>query len=78
VLATALVTIIAPADAIRLRYPSFEKLYEKVVGFLMRESERVSTQFLPLRFFFDISAEIYKRSHLVYLGRFVCSNMLSA
>lgn len=43
VLATALVTVIAPADAIRLRYPAFERLYEKFVGFLMRESERVSS-----------------------------------
>jgi len=43
VLATALVTVIAPADAIRLRYPAFERLYEKLVGFLMRESERKST-----------------------------------
>jgi diacylglycerol kinase (CTP) len=32
--------IIVPADIIRLRYPAFERLYERVVGFLMRESEK--------------------------------------
>jgi len=43
VIATALVTVIAPADIIRLHSPWFERYYEKVVGFLMRESERHST-----------------------------------
>ncbi|KAF9269535.1 hypothetical protein L218DRAFT_915725 [Marasmius fiardii PR-910] len=42
VLWTAL-SVIAPADFIRLRFPRFERLYEKCVGFLMRESEKKST-----------------------------------
>lgn len=33
--------VIAPADYFRLRYPAFERFYERGVGFLMRESERV-------------------------------------
>ena len=33
--------IIAPADFLRLRYPAFERLYERCLGFLMRESEKV-------------------------------------
>lgn len=39
-LSTALAVII-PADFIRLRYPTFAKTYEKFLGFLMRESEKV-------------------------------------
>jgi hypothetical protein len=37
--------VIAPLDFVRLRYPKFEKLYEKVVGFLMRESEKVKFEY---------------------------------
>jgi diacylglycerol kinase (CTP) len=56
VLATVLVTVIVPADAIRLHYPQFERLYEKCVGFLMRESERVrSASLSPLFMEFFIS-----------------------
>ncbi len=33
--------IIVPADVLRLRWPAFEKLYERVLGFLMRDSEKV-------------------------------------
>ncbi len=33
--------VIVPADVLRLNYPPFERAYEKVVGFLMRESEKV-------------------------------------
>jgi len=40
VLSSALL-IIVPADILRLNYPSFERSYEKVLGFLMRESEKV-------------------------------------
>jgi|SRR5712671_1413173 len=40
VLSSALL-IIVPGDIIRLNYPSFERNYEKVLGFLMRESEKV-------------------------------------
>ncbi|EKM74635.1 hypothetical protein AGABI1DRAFT_116813 [Agaricus bisporus var. burnettii JB137-S8] len=35
--------IIVPADAFRLRWPTFERLYERLLGFLMRESEKKST-----------------------------------
>jgi len=35
--------IIVPADILRLNYPPFERAYEKVVGFLMRESEKKHT-----------------------------------
>lgn len=35
--------IIVPADYFRLRYPRFERLYERCLGFLMRESERHQT-----------------------------------
>lgn len=33
--------IIVPADLLRLNYPPFEALYERLLGFLMRESEKV-------------------------------------
>lgn len=35
--------IIAPADVLRLRYPAFERLYERCLGSLMRESEKHTT-----------------------------------
>ncbi|KAJ8455332.1 hypothetical protein ONZ45_g18975 [Pleurotus djamor] len=34
--------IILPADFIRLRWPAFERTYERCLGFLMRESEKKS------------------------------------
>lgn len=40
VLSTALVVIV-PADLLRLNVPQFERVYEKFLGFLMRESEKV-------------------------------------
>lgn len=42
VLWTAL-SIIAPADYLRLTYPSFARVYERWLGFLMRESEKVQS-----------------------------------
>ncbi|KAF8653635.1 hypothetical protein AX16_003787 [Volvariella volvacea WC 439] len=42
VLWTALLVIV-PADILRLSYPPFERLYERVLGFLMRESEKKTT-----------------------------------
>jgi hypothetical protein len=45
VIGTALVTVIAPTEIIRLRSPHFEKLYERHGGFLMRESEKVGSMF---------------------------------
>ena len=42
--------IIVPADILRLNYPPFERSYERVVGFLMRESEKVR-KFSPPFFF---------------------------
>ncbi|KAF9443333.1 hypothetical protein P691DRAFT_738019 [Macrolepiota fuliginosa MF-IS2] len=35
--------IIVPADVLRLRSPRFERIYERFLGFLMRESEKTST-----------------------------------
>ncbi|KAL0071163.1 hypothetical protein AAF712_001723 [Marasmius tenuissimus] len=35
--------VIAPADFLRLRFPQFERVYEKCLGFLMRESEKHTT-----------------------------------
>lgn len=37
--------VIYPADLLRFRYPSFAKLYEKILGFLMRDSEKVMILF---------------------------------
>ncbi|OCH87579.1 hypothetical protein OBBRIDRAFT_820554 [Obba rivulosa] len=34
--------VIVPADVLRLNFPRFERLYERVLGFLMRESEKNS------------------------------------
>ncbi|KAF8057065.1 hypothetical protein FPV67DRAFT_1658150 [Lyophyllum atratum] len=42
VLWTAL-AVIVPADIVRLRSPRFERLYERFLGFLMRESEKKSS-----------------------------------
>lgn len=39
----ASLAVIVPTDVLRLRSRRFEKVYEKVVGFLMRESERHTT-----------------------------------
>jgi diacylglycerol kinase (CTP) len=44
VLWTAL-AVIVPADILRLRYPRFERIYERFLGFLMRESEKVRFSF---------------------------------
>ena len=33
--------VIVPADILRFQSPKFEHLYERYLGFLMRESERV-------------------------------------
>ncbi|KAJ7100556.1 hypothetical protein C8R43DRAFT_1092312 [Mycena crocata] len=35
--------VIAPTDFVRLRYPAVERVYERALGFLMRESERTGT-----------------------------------
>ncbi|KAJ3875715.1 hypothetical protein F5051DRAFT_430350 [Lentinula edodes] len=35
--------VIAPADYLRLTYPSFARVYERYLGFLMRESEKKGT-----------------------------------
>lgn len=47
--------IIVPADILRLNYPPFERTYEKVLGFLMRESEKVCHSFPP--YLIHISSE---------------------
>lgn len=43
VLWAALALVIAPADLLRLNYPPFERLYERFLGFLMRDSEKKGT-----------------------------------
>jgi diacylglycerol kinase (CTP) len=43
VLWAALALVIVPADVLRLNYPPFERLYERFLGFLMRDSEKKST-----------------------------------
>ncbi|KAJ7834938.1 hypothetical protein B0H13DRAFT_2108997, partial [Mycena leptocephala] len=35
--------VIAPTDVVRLRVPAVERVYERLLGFLMRESERTGT-----------------------------------
>ncbi|KZT22890.1 hypothetical protein NEOLEDRAFT_1180474 [Neolentinus lepideus HHB14362 ss-1] len=42
VLAAALAALV-PLDIMRLRWPAFERLYERAVGFLMRDTEKKST-----------------------------------
>jgi hypothetical protein len=39
--------VIAPTDVVRLRVPAVERVYERLLGFLMRESERVRVPPLP-------------------------------
>jgi len=41
VVLSSAILIIVPGDILRLNYPPFERSYEKVFGFLMRESEKV-------------------------------------
>ena len=41
VMLSSAMLIIVPADMLRLNYPPFERTYEKALGFLMRESEKV-------------------------------------
>ena len=58
-LSTALAVLI-PVDILRLRYPTFERLFEKCVGIFMRDSERVRKRIL--------SALLHVCSHrLLYL-----------
>ena len=77
ILWTAL-AVIVPADILRLRYPPFERLFEKYLGFLMRESEKV------WRFLFNHArissftrSEIIQWRHLVYPWRQFCPHVLS-
>lgn len=35
--------VIVPADILRLNFPWFERIYERWLGFLMRETEKVYT-----------------------------------
>jgi hypothetical protein len=41
VMLSSAMVIIVPADILRLNYPPFERSYERFLGFLMRESEKV-------------------------------------
>lgn len=47
VLLSSAMLVIVPADILRLNCPRFERSYERVLGFLMRESEKVRL-ILPL------------------------------
>jgi diacylglycerol kinase (CTP) len=40
--------VIVPADVLRLRYRPFARVYERVLGFLMRDSEKVCTSLVWL------------------------------
>jgi diacylglycerol kinase (CTP) len=35
--------VVAPTDVVRLRWPRFARVYERLLGFLMRESEKTSS-----------------------------------
>lgn len=39
----AALCVIVPADVLRLNYPPFARIYERMLGFLMRESEKHTT-----------------------------------
>jgi len=43
VMLSSAMLVIVPAEFLRLNYPSFERAFEKTVGFLMRESEKKHT-----------------------------------
>jgi diacylglycerol kinase (CTP) len=47
VMLSSAMLIIVPADMLRLNYPPFERTYEKALGFLMRESEKVRQYHAP-------------------------------
>jgi diacylglycerol kinase (CTP) len=70
--------IIVPADILRFRWPTFERLYERVLGFLMRESEKV-----PLSptcawvITYSRNPEIHKWRDMVHLGSQLCASVLS-
>jgi diacylglycerol kinase (CTP) len=51
ILSSAL-AIVVSGDILRFNYPPFEKLYERCLGFLMRESEKVCGFSLFFYFFF--------------------------
>ena len=64
--------IIIPADILRLNHSGFERFYEKCLGFLMRESEKVCSYLQFLDASTDgtfISLEIHKRRDMVYHWR---------
>ncbi|KAG8845285.1 hypothetical protein FRB96_002574 [Tulasnella sp. 330] len=58
---SASLAVIIPADIIRLRYPAFEKVYEKVLGILMRESERDSPNGVICLSWCDTAASTFGR-----------------
>ena len=45
---SAALAFIVPCDILRFRSARFEKLFERCVGFLMRESEKVRAPYIPL------------------------------
>ena len=79
-LGTAL-AVIVPADILRLNVPGFERVYEKCLGFLMRESEKVC--FVPRNpnskaHVYSGSAENHQWCHMVYFGCYLGALGLSA
>lgn len=50
--------VIVPADILRFRSPKLERLYERYVGFLMRESEKVGLFSFPWYKFVHSVAEL--------------------
>ena len=70
--------IIIPADILRLNSTRFEWLFERCLGFLMRESEKVRRVLLfALLHLTLISSEINQRRHLVHHRRHLCPCRLS-
>lgn len=78
--------VIVPADILRLNFPWFERIYERCLGFLMRESEKVrfSSDFnpslgpclTPASFPCLYGTEKYQWGDMVYHRCSICSSPL--
>jgi diacylglycerol kinase (CTP) len=55
--------VIVPADVLRLHYPPFERSYERVLGFLMRESEKVRHILPPHHILFRTEHRLTLQKH---------------
>lgn len=58
--------VIVPTDVLRLNSPGFERLYERFLGFLMRDSEKVRGVSGMTQWYLTLDAEHHKRSHMVH------------